>query len=304
MTMTPILPADFFRLRPYFAGQSYPLCVYSLAALICWRNHEYYPCATEVNGSLLIGAEFTRHREYRHLILPLSPGRRHSPAELGALARTAGFPSYWFVPASYLDGWPRAEIETHFVVSADPAMSDYIYRSDDLAQLAGNRYARKRNLVRQFEREYVQPGRAALEPIAAANRDECLVFLDHWCREHDCDEAADSELACERLAAQNALADLETLAMQGLLMRIDGQVRAFGVASHLTEEMGVLHFEKADAGIKGLYQAFDRECARRLLAPRYRWINKESDMGLANLAKAKRSYYPERVEQAFRLTLR
>jgi hypothetical protein len=67
--------------------------------------------------------------------------------------------------------------------------------------------------------------------------------------------------------------------------------------------MGVLNFEKAFSDIKGLYQYFDRECARRLF-PGMAYINKENDMGEPGLQKAKKSYYPDRIVSAYELTVR
>jgi hypothetical protein len=88
--------------------------------------------------------------------------------------------------------------------------------------------------------------------------------------------------------------------LNGILIRVDGVVSAFGIASHLTDNMGVLHFEKAFASMKGLYQYFDRECARRLFG-NYTYINKESDMGIPGLAKAKKSYHPVMRVKSYKL---
>ncbi|RPJ82238.1 MAG: DUF2156 domain-containing protein [Deltaproteobacteria bacterium] len=71
----------------------------------------------------------------------------------------------------------------------------------------------------------------------------------------------------------------------------------------MTDSIGVLHFEKAFAAINGMYQYFDRECARRLFQ-KYAYINKESDMGIPGLAKAKKSYYPVMREKAYKLVLK
>ena len=84
---------------------------------------------------------------------------------------------------------------------------------------------------------------------------------------------------------------------------LDGEINAFGIASRLTENMGVLHFEKAFASKKGLYQYFDRECARRLFKG-CSYINKESDMNVPGLAKAKKSYHPVMTVKSYILTVR
>jgi len=304
MTLTPITADDYARLSPFFAGQSHPLCVYSLAAVLCWRNPFYYPCAAVRDATLVIAAEFVKRPEQRHLILPLKPGFLPGPAFLRELALELGYRAYWYVPESYLAACDGSALAACFEVRETPDLGDYVYNREDLSELRGNRFSKKRNLIRQFEREYVASGRLAVEAIGPSQKAECAAFLERWCLEHDCDANPQEDLACEKLAVLNALADMERLAMRGLLMRIDGRVCAFGIASDLTGDMGALHFEKAQSDIKGLYQALDRECARRLFGAGQTLINKESDMGLPGLAKAKRSYHPLRIERAYRLELR
>ena len=144
-----------------------------------------------------------------------------------------------------------------------------------------------------------------MEPITAAVSSDCIEFLEKWCEEHDCGnkEQHKLDLSCEREAAINALEHIDILGVNGLLLRIEGIVSAFAIASHLTETTGALHFEKAFANVKGLYQYFDNLCAKRLFSG-YRYINKESDMGLEGLAKAKRSYHPVKMVKSYKLRLK
>ena len=88
--------------------------------------------------------------------------------------------------------------------------------------------------------------------------------------------------------------------VSGVLVRIDEEIAAFGIGARLTDEMGVLHFEKALSSVKGLYQYLDQQCAIRLFAG-FERINKESDMGVEGLAHAKKSYYPIMKEKSYRL---
>jgi hypothetical protein len=67
--------------------------------------------------------------------------------------------------------------------------------------------------------------------------------------------------------------------------------------------MGILNYEKAFSNVKGLYQFLDNQCAKQLFAG-YRYINKESDMSLPNLARMKRSYHPVLRVKSYQLTLK
>jgi hypothetical protein len=88
-----------------------------------------------------------------------------------------------------------------------------------------------------------------------------------------------------------------------VLIRVDDAVSAFAIGDRLTPDMGVLMFEKAFSGIKGLYQYLDRACARRFFDG-LAFINKESDMGIPGLRQAKRSYHPVAISKSCMLTLR
>lgn len=303
MDFKPLTPDDYLRLKPFFEGQRHELCIYSLPSLLSWTNEAYHPCGAMDGETLIIGAEFTRRKENRHLILPITPRRDPPPERLKDYAQALGFDQYWFIPEGYLEDHGRATVEKHFSIQEQPEYEDYVYRAEDLAWLKGNRYAKKRNLVKQFTRDYVDRGEVSLESITAAVFAECADFLEEWCLQRGCEKADDEDLACEKQAALNMLANIERYDVRGLLLRIAGEVCAFGIGTRLTADMGALHFEKADASEKGLYQYFDMMCARRLF-PDCRFINKESDMGVPGLAKAKRSYYPVKRVKSYTLRLR
>jgi uncharacterized protein len=302
LNFKPLTPADFPRLEKYFQNQPHQLCAYSLASVIAWSNEIYQPYATLDDDILMICAEYATEYEKRHLILPMASDRQFDPQTIHKLAEKAGFAKYQFVPDDYITTYGRDRIETLFTIEEHTEYDDYIYLASDLAQLGGNRFAKKRNLIRQFERSHVETDRVQVEPMTSAVSGECIEFLEKWCETRDC-EAVDSDLLCEKLAALKTIENLELMDMRGLLLRIDGAVSAFGMASHLTNEMGVLHFEKAFAEVKGLYQYFDRLCARRLFEG-YTYINKESDMNEPGLKKAKRSYHPVKLVKSYTLRLK
>jgi hypothetical protein len=214
------------------------------------------------------------------------------------------YPEYWFVPGDYLDQFESAAIEDMFFITEQPEYEDYIYLTDDLALLKGNRFSKKRNLIHQFNKSYVDTGKVAVDRLKTDNAGECLDFLDKWCEDHDDCEGPDNEsLACEKRALTTALHAIDALEGMGILIRIDGVVSAIAIASRLNASTGVLNFEKAFSDVRGLYQFLDNECAKRLFSD-YRYINKESDMGIPDLAQSKKSYHPVDRLKSYKLTLR
>ncbi len=303
MPLTPLTVADYHRFKHFFKHQRYLLCAYSLPSIIVWRNDEYHPLAMVYDDTLVIGTEFNHRRENRHLLLPISPEKETPPEILYDLADSLNFEKYWFVPEDYINRFGRNRIEAFFSIKPHPEYDDYIYHQKDLADLGGNRYSKKRNLVNQFQRQHDISTQVQIKTATSADSDECAEFIEAWCLERQCDAADQDDLACEKLAALNAIWNIDELEINALLLRIDGEICAFGIGSYLTEDMGVLHFEKAFSRIKGLYQYFDSQCAQRLFAG-YRYINKESDMKEANLAKAKKSYHPVSMIRSYQLVLR
>ncbi|MDD5170676.1 MAG: phosphatidylglycerol lysyltransferase domain-containing protein, partial [Syntrophales bacterium] len=109
--------------------------------------------------------------------------------------------------------------------------------------------------------------------------------------------------ACEKEAVTHALNSIEDMEWRSLWVRIDGQISAFVIVSHLTVDLGVMNFEKAYTHIRGLYQYLDNIGAQQLFDG-YKYINKESDMGIAALAASKKSYYPIKKLKSFCLKIK
>ncbi len=304
MIFKPLEIEDYATLKPCFEKQAYDLSPYSLLSLLAWNGHLYRTFWRIEGDSAILSFRSDLDPEDRYLVLPVPPPEGFGADDLVRLAEGSGIPSFWFVPEDWVERIGRPALEARFRLTEQAEYRDYIYRTADLAELRGNRYTRKRNLIHQFEKAFVNRGRVAVEPIRRENAPECVAFLDDWCRlRGDCDPLGEDTLSCERRAVIAALKNLEALDGIGILVRIDGAVNAFGIASRLNTTMATLNFEKAYPSVRGLYQYLDRECARFLFAG-FEFINKESDMGLAELAKSKESYYPVRQLRSWRLDLR
>jgi len=300
MKFTPVTLSDFNALKPYFDRQPHELCSYLLPSIIAWRGESFEAFQSLFDDELILSA---RVKDHRCLFLPIAPLDRLAPHWLLDLSREAGISTFFPVPDHYLKHYGKKQVAALFHIEETPKHSDYVYRMEDLADLKGNKYSKKRNLINQFERKYLGDGRVTVAPITPADTEECLEFLEEWCLSNNCDGEERDDLACEKEAAKYTLKHLETFGSQGLLLRIDGEICAFGIGARLTQDMGVLNFEKAFSDIKGLYQYFDRECARRLFSG-FQYINKENDMGEPGLRKAKKSYHPDRIVKAFQLVVR
>ena len=298
-----LTPADHPALAKFFEGHRYPLCEYSLTSIIVW-NRCLYEVSWKLDGDLLLLAETELHPPAsRRLLMPLPcPFRDLPPAELAEIACRNRGDRYYYIPETYVQP-RRAELEALFTIAEQPGFMDYIYSTRALADLAGSKYAKKRNLIAQFNKQTAAVRKVEVRPITSAVACNCLNLLDRWPHSPEETGAQMEMLDCERKAIINSLKNFEALQMQGVLAVIDGEPAGFAFGSRLNADTFVLNFEKALDDVKGLYQFLDNALAKHL-PPHYCLVNKESDLGEPGLAKAKESYYPVKKVRSFMLTLK
>ncbi len=163
---------------------------------------------------------------------------------------------------------------------------DYVYLRDNLANLAGRKYHAKKNHANAFRKENPD---YAFSVISKNDIADCIAFADLWCEI----KGQNAEgLRCELCALEEALINYEVLNIRGALIRIDGVVQAFSIGEKYNKDMAVIHFEKANPEIRGLYTVINQDFCSKVWNDVI-YINREEDMGLEGLRKAKESYHPE-----------
>ncbi len=177
-----------------------------------------------------------------------------------------------------------------FRFHCDEGAFDYIYSIDDLAELKGKKYHSKRNHVNRFKADYPN---CVVEPLNEDNLQKALEMVDLW-YEEKLKENPDSDFHMEKAAIKKAFRDYKELKLEGIMLKIDGKAIAITLASRVAKDMFDVHFEKALKGINGAYAAINFEFANYLRGkyPEIKYLNREEDMGLEGLRRAKRSYYP------------
>jgi hypothetical protein len=173
---------------------------------------------------------------------------------------------------------------------------DYIYRTSDLSDLKGGRYHAKRNHINRFLQNFGNVFK--LEPIGPENLSLCLDFQKRWCDWKRC--AEDMNLLDEWDAVRAALADYTVLGLSGAAILIDGRVEAFTFGELLNEETAVVHIEKANPEMPGLYAMINQQFCREYWSS-IPFINREQDLDEEGLRKAKLSYHPVRLVEKYRV---
>lgn len=174
---------------------------------------------------------------------------------------------------------------------------DYIYDVSELTALPGNRFHKKKNLLNQF----LKKNSFTYAPLGPDQIDQALAMQESWCTWRDC-ESLDT-LAAENRSIQRVLADWETLTgLSGGTLTVDNQMVAYTIAERLTEDMILIHFEKANQDIKGAYQAINQQFLAHS-GSQYKFVNREQDLGDERLRKAKLSYHPVHFLKKYRIAV-
>ena len=182
------------------------------------------------------------------------------------------------------------------VVEFDRDQSDYIYLTEDLIQLKGGKYHRKRNHIKQFKEKYPYQ----YIPLTSEWIPECLRLGTEWCDLRHCE--AIPGLANESLAIKEAFTHFEELKVKGGAILINGKVEAFTLGEPLNQETVVIHIEKANPAFEGLYPLINQAFLEKEW-PRYLYVNREQDLGEEGLRKAKESYFPHHMVNKYTITL-
>ncbi len=261
-------------------------CEYAPANLLAWEGS--YPMSIRATPGRLWFAETSGG----YFLFPLGDGVR--PEELRDLAREfrpgGGRGPFIAVPREWAEAnrdgfsdWAEyAESEDNF---------DYLYAADDLALLPGAKFSPKRNLIHQFLRAH--PGYAVADAAPAPGGgapEEVRAFLAKWMETAD---RSAGDLDEETAAMLHAYDNWGGGGYEGVEIRDEtGRLVSIAIYSLPAPGLGVEHFEKADHEVKGASQMATWEAAKRMRARGAKWINREQDLGVPGLRRAKQSYNP------------
>ena len=266
-------------------------CEYSLVNLYIWGRQR----VAFAHGCLALFSQFERRSVY-----PFPVGNGDIGAVLDAIihdARARGLEcrltSLTAADCALLE--ERYPGQFRFHPNRDGC--DYIYDINNLADLPGRKYQRKRNFLNRFRQNHPD---CAVVPITPALLPQVEQMVAGWYERRRTPETQD-EYHMEQIALRRAFEKWEELALEGVVLLENGKILAMTVGSFLTEDTYDVHFEKALDDIDGAYAAINQGFASYLREkyPALRYLNREDDLGLPGLRKAKLSYYPERLVVKF-----
>ncbi len=258
--------------------------------MICWNSYAHYRYAY-LRENILISSTIEGKTSFRTPIGPRDPGLLADLLDL--CAREGDVVPLWIVDAA-----DRAWILSEYpdlLLNPDRNYFEYVYRSEDLASLPGKDYVSIRRHLNRFRKNC----RPVVEEIGLDNRDEVNEFLIKWCEWKNCD--GEPFLAHETEALTCALSHMEELGLSGLLIRVMEKIGAIALFEPLNDDTLVIHFEKGLPDCEGIYKAINAETAL-YTKDRFRFINRESDMGVPGLREAKTRYHPHHMVEVWYAT--
>ena len=259
-------------------------CAFSFASLYLWGRQ----CAARVGDDLLLFSHFQGKTMYPY---PVCPGSARDAIEVliadsqerGIPLRLSGLNTQ---DVEDLERWYPGQFRFHCGRDGH----EYVYAIDDLADLKGKKYQPKRNHINRFLSEYPD---AVIRPLDESTLPDARNLADRWYQRRTAEEDAGMEM----VALNRAFANWQALGLEGLVLYVGDQVVAMAIGSFLGEDTVDVHFEKADLDYNGAYAVINRAFARHIREkyPQVKFLNREEDMGLEGLRKAKLSYYPHHM---------
>ena len=174
--------------------------------------------------------------------------------------------------------------------------SDYIYDCQELINLAGKKYHKKKTHYNNFCKAYD----FSYEALSQANASELASVYSKW---FEAQPNKTEGLKNEFIGITAALENFSELDFKGGILRVDGVIAAFSFGEMLNDECAVIHIEKGDINYNGVYQAINREFLAHEFSSA-KIVNREEDLGIEGLRKAKQSYQPIYLEQKFNASLK
>ncbi|MBQ7950575.1 MAG: DUF2156 domain-containing protein [Clostridia bacterium] len=171
-------------------------------------------------------------------------------------------------------------------------MDNYVYLQEKLCTLAGKKLHGKRNHINQFKQQYSY----SYEPLTSANLDMLRSFIEDWYEKKQVE--GDTSILLEKTALENALSHFDALELKGGAIIVEGKVVAFSIGERLNEDTALIHFEKADTTYHGAYPLINQEFVKNAWQD-VAYINREDDMGIEGLRKAKLSYQPDMMIEMY-----
>lgn len=281
--------SDYEKFAPFFFDEGELSCEMNFISIYVWKR--VYENKFYLDDKTLIFRSIDEDGNYM-FSLPYGDLKYGMNLIFDYCKRSGIIPNLWTSRGKRLDLFREHYSSFEFIAQRDNF--DYIYNRKDLAELAGKKYHSKRNHISAFSKKY----NWTYEPLTNENMEDFLAFSDKWYEDRRVEE--DEGLKAEKKALGEILNSDVGIDYKGAMIKVENKVVAITLGSPINSFTFDIHYEKADKDFATAYAVINREFALRELS-NYKYINREDDLGIEGLRKAKLSYKPEIILEKYSL---
>ena len=283
LTLRPVTLQDKPLFDRYLSAYPQEISELTFASIFCWTEIDH-TLFCEEEGNLIVA--FRDQRCVLNFFPPIGPDAVRLMA--------------WSVPGCrryHIARLPEPvarSVRAHSKPTFDRANSDYLYDLAELRAVQGKKYDGKRNFIRRFEK---------LAPEVRALRTEdfpsCIAIQEQWIESQKNNPSA----VDESTALIKALAHFDYLGLHGIGVFVEKRLVGFAIGKPLNPTTFVERFEKALPDYPGVYPFLLRSFAQSIPAS-FTFLNREQDLGIDGLRKAKESWNPAGLVKKYTVKVR
>lgn len=273
---------DYEKVSPFLSSNAEYTCENTFVNLFVWGKHyknqyklfdDCFLIYSIIDNDLLFRLPFTENFENGfNKILELNDGK---------------LPKIWSPEGALFDKFKSLYSDKYTFLEERNGF-DYIYNAKDLAELSGKKYHSKRNHISSFSKRY----NWEYKEITQSDIEKVLKCADAWYLQNK--EKLDKRTTVERQGIELVLKNMEYLKVKCGAIFVEGEAVAFDIGSPINSTTFDIHFEKALSEYSEAYSVINREFVKNSLND-YQYINREDDLGLEGLRRAKLSYKPVKL---------
>lgn len=285
----------------YLVNYPFTTSEYSFTTLLAWRK------AYDIQFTVLKDALVIKKKDFNGKYYFMQPigCRKNNLMELIELLRQYKLENgmdflFKDVENSFLD-----EIKELYGTTAqvfeDIDNFDYIYSKEKLVSLSGRQLHKKKNHYNYFIKNHEFVVKDLYE---AGVMEDCINLTHQWHNENnfDTENINNLFLQYEAEGIREVLQNASELKLKGMAVYIEDRIATFTIGEIVNSSMAIVHFEKGIKEINGIYAFTNKTFVERYLNE-VEYVNREQDLGIEGLRKAKRSYFPIKLEEKYCVNL-
>ena len=180
----------------------------------------------------------------------------------------------------------------NFLYFEDVKNFDYIYESQKMIDLTGEKLRKRRLQYNQFIESYDYTVKDIHDEEVV---EDCLHLSREW---FEAQKSTNRELKFELGGIRDVLINRDKINIDGIAVYVEDKIIAFTIGEKVNHRMAIIHTEKGDTAYKGIYPFINRTFAEKYLKD-VTYINREEDLGIVGIKKAKEAYDPIKLEKKY-----